>query len=269
MGAVHVTYFTDPACPYSWAAEPGLRRLQVEFGENLEITYVMGGLAREFKRPLETMRHVLDAAEASGMPVDPRLWLDSPPSSSYPACQAVKAAAEQALDGQYLRLVREGLMVERRKLDNADALIEVARRVPGMDVARFEIDLRSHAIAEAFAADLERARAAAPQTHTEHVHRVPFPSFEFRTGDARVRGAYDEIDPSALAATALSAGATPHAARPTVDEALRRFGRMATAEIAAACDLPGPRAPAELWRLATEWRVRAERVVTGELWEPA
>jgi hypothetical protein len=44
---------------------------------------------------------------------------------------------------------------------------------------------------------------------------------------------------------------------------------MATAEVAAVCELPGPRAAAELWRLATEWRVRAERVLTGELWHVA
>jgi putative protein-disulfide isomerase len=84
VGAVHVTYYTDPACPWSWAAEPGLRRLQAEFGDSLEITYVMGGLAREFRKPVETMRHVLDAAEASGMPVDPRVWLDAPPRSRIP-----------------------------------------------------------------------------------------------------------------------------------------------------------------------------------------
>jgi putative protein-disulfide isomerase len=114
--------------------------------------------------------------------------LDAPPTSSYPACQAVKAAAEQGFDGPYLRVVREGLMVDRLKLDTADALVDAARRVPDMDVDRFAIDLRSHAIVEAFGADLERTRAAA------------------RDGEQ-----------------------------------------------------PG-------WRLATEWRVRPERVLTGELW---
>jgi protein-disulfide isomerase-like protein with CxxC motif len=58
VGAVHVSYYTDPACPYSWAAEPALRRLQVEFAEGLTITYVMGGLAREFRKLPQTMRHV-------------------------------------------------------------------------------------------------------------------------------------------------------------------------------------------------------------------
>jgi len=89
--------FTDPACPYSWAAEPALRRLQVEFGAGLRFTYVMAGLAREFTRPVETMRHWIDASALAGMPCDPRLWLDGSPTSSYPACIAVKAAAEQGL----------------------------------------------------------------------------------------------------------------------------------------------------------------------------
>jgi predicted DsbA family dithiol-disulfide isomerase len=274
VGAVHVTYYTDPACPWSWAAEPGLRRLQAEFGDSLSFTYVMGGLAREFHKPIETMHHVLDAAAASGMPVDPRVWLDAPPRSSYPACHAVKAAAEQGLDGPYLRVVREGLMVERRGMDTPEALVDAARRVPGLDVERFKIDLHSAAIAEAFAADLDRARAAAPETHTEKRRRVPFPSFEFRAG-ADANGAapaaavYDSGDVGELRAAALGAGATASGALPGVEDALRRFGRLATPEVVAACDLPGPRAAAELWRLAAEWRVRAERVLSGELWQAA
>jgi predicted DsbA family dithiol-disulfide isomerase len=274
VGAVHVTYFTDPACPWSWAAEPGLRRLQTEFGESLSFTYVMGGLAREFKRPVETMHHVLDACAASGMPVDPRIWLDSPPRSSYPACHAVKAAAEQGLDGPYLRVVREGLMCEQRSMDNADALTDAARRVPGLNVDRFTIDLQSAAIAEAFAADLERTRAAAPETHTEHRRRVPFPSFEFRpagatAADPPASAVYDSGDVGELRAAAAVAGASANGGLPGVEDTVRRFGRLATAEVAAACDLPGPRAAAELWRLAADWRLRAERVLTGELWQPA
>ncbi|MGN6870482.1 MAG: hypothetical protein ACTHMY_18990 [Solirubrobacteraceae bacterium] len=44
---------------------------------------------------------------------------------------------------------------------------------------------------------------------------------------------------------------------------------MSTSEVAVVCDLPGPRAPAELWRLALEWRVKAERLGTGHLWSLA
>jgi predicted DsbA family dithiol-disulfide isomerase len=224
----------------------------------------MGGLAREFRKPVETMRHVLDAAAESGMPTDPRLWLDAPPASSYPACQAVKAAAEQGLDGPYLRVVREGLMVDRLKLDTADALIDAARRVADMDVDRFAIDLRSHAIVEAFGADLDRTRAAGRDGEP----RVPFPSFEVRGDGDEVHWLYDSTDPRELRQAALAAGGAPQAL-PDASGAVRRFGRIATPEVAAVCDRPGPLAAAELWRMAAEWQVRPERALTGELWAPA
>jgi predicted DsbA family dithiol-disulfide isomerase len=264
MPPIRVSYFTDPACPWSWAAEPALRGLQALFGADLEITYIMGGLAREFRRPVETAHHVLDAAAASAMPVDPRLWLDHPPASSYPACLAVKAAAEQRLDGPYLRAVREGLMARRRKLDGPDALTDVARAVPGLDVERFSIDLRSNAIVEAFGADLDRAREAALAGEP----RVAFPSFRVTAPDGGEHWVRDRWEPAPLREAALAAGGEP-AAPPGVEEALRRFGAMATPEVAAACDLPGPRAAAELWRLASEWRLRPERLLGGELWTVA
>jgi putative protein-disulfide isomerase len=131
--------------------------MQAEFGDEVRITYVMGGLWREIQ-PSRAMAATLDAAAETGMPVDPRLWLDAAPKSSYPACLAVKAAAEQGLDGPYLRRLREAVMCERVKADNADAFVSLARDVPSMNVDRFAVDLGSNAIVEAFGADLDRAR---------------------------------------------------------------------------------------------------------------
>jgi predicted DsbA family dithiol-disulfide isomerase len=204
------------------------------------------------------------------MPVDPRLWLESPPSSSYPACLAVKAAGEQGCDRQaaYLRAVREGLACGRRKLDGADALADVAHGVAGLDVARFRIDLGSNAIVELLAGDLERAAEAGRRAGEEG--RVRLPSLEFSDADGRVHGVYGPQPYDAYRGAARAAGAAPaDGPPPSVEEALRRFGTLATAEVAAACDLPGPRAAAELWRLAAEWRVRFERRMTGELWSLA
>jgi predicted DsbA family dithiol-disulfide isomerase len=251
MPVIHASYYTDPACAASWGAEPALRRLLVEFGESLRITYVMAGLAREFSSPADMVGPWLDVADRTGMPVDPRLWLAAPPRSSYPAGMAVKGAAEQGDPAPYLRRLREGLMCGRRRLDHAEAFMGEARETPGLDPERFAVDLGSHAIVEAFGADLERAR--------ERGADVDLPVLEVEGRLVRDPGAWREV---VAGAGGERAGDGP----PSVEDALRRFGRMATVEVAEVCGLPGPRASAELWRLAEEWRVRPERRLTGELW---
>src|SRR5215210_7361958 len=127
---VRVRYFTDPACSASWAAEPVLRKLMVEFGADLSFVYVMAGLARQYEADRSRVAGTwLDDSDRSGMPVDPRPWLEAPIASSYPACMAVKAAQEQGAEPaeRYLRLLREGLLCRRRKLDTTEALVEEAR----------------------------------------------------------------------------------------------------------------------------------------------
>jgi putative protein-disulfide isomerase len=268
MAVAHAYYYTDPACPWSWALEPSFRKLRHEFGEGLNITYVMCGMAREFGDPIPLVSEMLEAAERSGMPVDARLWLTAAPRSSYPACIAVKAAAEQGDAGPYLRRLREGLQCRRRRLDSTDALLEEARTVPRLDLEQLRSALGSHAVLEAFGADLDRAGAVPAEHQNPGTGRVKLPSLEFvSSSEGSVHGVYGFADYGLLRTAAVAAGAEPvGAAPPSPEEALRRFGSMATPEVAAACDLPGPRAPAELWRLATEWRVRPDRAGSGELW---
>jgi predicted DsbA family dithiol-disulfide isomerase len=239
---VRLTYYTDPACPWSWAAEPALRRLLMEFGDDVRITYVMAGMERELSDPLHLLEASLEAAAWSAMPVDPRIWLQRPPSSTYPACQAVKAAQEQGFEGAFLRVLREAIMCRRRPMDTAAALVDAAREIEGLDVARFEIDLRSHAIVEAFAADLERAGGR------------ELPTFVLEDEGNLHSG---KVAPDALA---------PARSRP-IPDALAALGTAAAAEVAACCDLPLARAQAELWQLASQWRARPEPVGGfGELW---
>lgn len=98
--------------------------------------------------------------------------------------------------------------------------------------------------------------------------RVSLPSFEARGEDGVSHWLYDSTDPAALRTLAITTGARP-GPLPTVMEAVEHFGPIATPEVAAVCDHPGPLAAAELWRLASEWQVRPERALTGELWSLA
>ena len=291
--AIGVRYYTDPGCSWSWSAEPSMRRLMVEFGDDLRWTYVMGGLARDYGGAhddpdlgagdysdiyLRLMRHWLDVADEGRMPIDPRLWSEAPITSTYPACMAVKAAAEQATDRghAYLRALREGLMCFRRKLDTPQALTEEARSI-GLDVHRFRISLGSSATVEAFGADLDATRAV-PQAardqgkvrSIEGGERLAFPSLEFVAEDGARHGVYGYRPYGAYVAAATAAGARPSGApRPSVLEALERFGRMGLPEVEAVCGLPGPVAAAELWKLAASWQAKPVRVLTDHLWEPA
>jgi hypothetical protein len=223
-----------------------MRRLAAEFGDQVAITYVISGLGGAQPDP----REWLEASAASGMPADPRGIMAEPPAATNPAGLAVKAVAEQADPGPFLRRLREAIFLERRRVDRGDALLDVARETnPALNLETLRIAFGSHGPVEALGADFERAAG----------HARP----SLLIGDAQVDGRAPYAE---WRAAAIAAGAEPGGPPPDVETALRRFGRCATAELAAICDLPGPRAPAELWRLALEWRVRPRRVLGGELW---
>jgi putative protein-disulfide isomerase len=266
MAVVHTRYYTDPCCPWSWALEPSLRRLVMEFGSSLRIQHVMAGMGSSLEDPSSFVMEALQAGERSGMPVNVRPWLQDPPSSSHPACMAVKAADEQGQAEPYLRRLREGFFCRGHKLDNADGLLGEARALPELDLERFRIALGSHGVLELLASDLEEARRTAPEEHSEGADRVKLPSLEFRGQDGQVHGVYGYSRYDTLREAALAAGGVADPATPSIEEALSRFGSLATVEVAEVCRLPGPTAPAALWKMAAEWRVRAERCGGGELW---
>jgi predicted DsbA family dithiol-disulfide isomerase len=273
IAVVSASVFTDPFCPWSWASEPQLRRLSVEFAGTVAITFVFVGLRARIEDASDLAWETVEASAASGMPADPRVFMRDPPSSTHPACLALHAVAEQqdgARVGAYLRRLREAIMLEGRRMDSAPALLDAAREVGGLDVERLRLDFGSSAILERFGADLDRAAEAAPLEHDPLTGRVVTPSVEFRGEDGRVHGVYGSTAWEGWRAAAVAAGAEPAGEPPPgVEAALARFGSLATPEVAAVCDLPAPRAAADLWRAALEWKVRPRRVLAGELWEAA
>ena len=165
-------------------------------------------------------------------------------------------------------------MCERRKLDHAEALVEEARAA-GLDVERFRLALRSHAITEAFGADLEATEALAgggAATRRAGPRRArggaPLPTAVFAgAGERRlVSGAapYEAYREAAVAcgararrSVAARRRAGARALRPRHDARGRGAVRAARARA------PAPSCGA--WR--RQWKVRAVPVLTGHLWE--
>jgi predicted DsbA family dithiol-disulfide isomerase len=282
MMTVQVRFYTDPACPWSWAAEPAVRRLMWEFEGELEFVWVMGGLARSYERAdlLEVVSVWLEDAAAGGMPCDPRIWTKNPLDSTYPACRAVKAAAEQGRDAEYryLRALREGIMWERRKLDNPETLIDAAER-SGLERKRFEDDLRSPASEEAFEADLAEVRdppqdvrdADAIHRSSKGWERISFPSALFVGEDGSRHGVWGSgsVEVGKLRDAALAAGAEQrNEGELDPAEAIRRFGRCATRELEVLTEKPLPALEAELWEMAREGKLKPVPALIGTLWDP-
>jgi hypothetical protein len=264
-----------------------------EFDGQLEFAWVLGGLARRYGSDYrdeegaigsgpdcfaDLMSHWLNVSAETGMPCDPRLWTENPIDSTYPACIAVEAAAEQGWEAgyRYLRRLREGLMLERRKLDTPSALLAEAGAA-GLDVARFESALGSNGPLEAFGADVEEARtipaearAAGRLSQTEGKERLSFPSAVFVAESGERHGVWGWQPLQAYREAALAAGAEQvNAGALAPLAAVARFGRIATREAEVLGESAGPPTCAELWRLAAEHRLRPARALTGTMWEPA
>lgn len=178
---VEVEYFTDPLCCWSWAFEPQWRRLRFELGPQLMWHYRMGGMIpnwQSYDDPINSIHQPSQmgplwhhARELSGMPLQDRLWIEDPPSSSYPACAAVKAAGLQsaAAAEAYLRALREAAMLRRLNIARTETLQQVADELQQIeaeapeqphrfDADRFASDLQRKEAREAFREDLQRSR---------------------------------------------------------------------------------------------------------------
>ena len=131
--------------------------------------------------------------------------------------------------------------------------------------------LRSHAITEAFGADLEATEALAGEAQSirRRARRwardgVPLPTAVFQGGEAAASWSAAPRLTRRTARPRVACGAEPVGdGRLGVEQALARFGRLTTREVEVLCELPGPRAAAELWGLAEAWKVRAVPVLTG------
>ncbi len=171
---LHVTYYTDPLCSWSWAFEPQWRRLRQECGDQLDWQYHMAGMISDWQqysdplndisRPVQMAPQWYEVQAISGMPLEDRLWYEDPPASSYPGCIAVKAAERQGAEAgeRYLRLLREAAMLQRRNIARRDVRVAIARELqallPVFDADQFAADLDNPEVLESFRTDIKGAR---------------------------------------------------------------------------------------------------------------
>jgi predicted DsbA family dithiol-disulfide isomerase len=169
---IEIIEFTDPVCTWCWGSEPVLRKLETRFGEQVKISYIMGGLVQDITSFYDSYndiggdpdrsnkniaKHWVDASARHGMPVRSegfKLFSKEHPST-YPQSIAYKAAQMQdlALAHKFLRRIREASAAEARQTNTTEVLLELASEV-GLDIARFLDDFTHGAAQKAFEQDL-------------------------------------------------------------------------------------------------------------------
>jgi predicted DsbA family dithiol-disulfide isomerase len=163
---VKIIYFTDPICSSCWGIEPQLRKLKLEYGDNLEIDYRMGGLLPDWSynsggisKPSDVAHHWDEVSRYYDMPIDGDVWLEDPLNSSYPPSIAFKAAQLQDKTKaiHFLREIREQVFLEKKNITKWEH-ISTAAKASGLDVAKLKTDYETVA-KENFEQDLAYARS--------------------------------------------------------------------------------------------------------------
>ncbi len=171
---VDITYYTDPLCCWSWALEPHWQKLLQEIPGRLRWSYCMGGLLPDWNnyndpinsvtRPIQMGPVWMHAGQLSGRPIQHNIWMKDPPTSSYPACIAVKCAQLQSLDAgeKFLTLLREECMLKGINISKQEMLIEIAAQLAGaqhdFNLDTFNDDLKNDNGLEAFRKDLQKVQ---------------------------------------------------------------------------------------------------------------
>jgi len=162
---VKLVYFTDPICSSCWGIEPQLRKLKLEYGNDIEIEYRMGGLLPNWSynsggisKPSDVAGHWDEVSVYYDMPIDGDLWLEDPLDSSYPPSIAFKAAQMQDEEkaALFMREMREMMFLKKKNLAKWEHITTAAKTV-GLNVEQLKTDFEGKAKA-LFEEDLKVAQ---------------------------------------------------------------------------------------------------------------
>ncbi|GJM31256.1 MAG: hypothetical protein DHS20C18_02570 [Saprospiraceae bacterium] len=151
--SIKVIYYTDPICSSCWGIEPQLRKLKLEYGDDIEIEYRMGGLLPDWSynsggigKPADVAHHWDEVSVHYDMPIDGDVWLEDPLDSSYPPSIAFKAAQMQGNEKAilFLREIREMVFLKKKNITKWEH-IKVAAKKVGLNVEQFKTDFEKNA----------------------------------------------------------------------------------------------------------------------------
>ncbi|HET6255727.1 MAG TPA: DsbA family protein [Puia sp.] len=185
---VDVTIYTDPLCCWSWATWPQWRKFRASVVTPMTVTYKMAGLLPSWdqfndslnaiSKPIQMAPEWAHAKRIGHVPINDRIWITDPPESSFPACIAVKAVAQQSGPAAeaYFFSLQNAVMVRSLNIAHTPVLFKIATELANewseFDPFLFRDDLLDGRGKGEFMKDLQE---------TKYLRICRFPTFVFRT----------------------------------------------------------------------------------------
>lgn len=143
---VDLFYFTDPLCAHCWALDTVLTRFKWEYKEYINVITVMGAMTEDGnhyenlngEEAKEQVTHWNQVGMFYRIPINGRIWMKDPITSSFPSSIAYLLIKEQDNDlaSKFLRLVREGAFIFEKNIAKREVLETM---IAGLDLNAKEI----------------------------------------------------------------------------------------------------------------------------------
>ena len=158
-------YVYDPMCSWCWGFKPSWAKIEQALSGEIEIVYLLGGLAPDSDQPMPIEMQQQIAAywrriEALlGTEFNHTFWaLNTPRRATYPACRAILAARAQQAEADMLTAIQEAYYLQARNPSDDGVLIDLAKNL-GLDEVKFGADLQHEATQQALLAEIQFARS--------------------------------------------------------------------------------------------------------------
>lgn len=205
MPGPHLVYFADPMCSWCWGFSPAIAAIEHQFGSDLPIRLILGGLRPYTTEPMDpaTLAKRRDGwqrvAAASGQPFDTRFFdregfvYDTEPASRAAVVMRRRSPAD-ALEA--LRRLQSAFYAENRDVTQTATLADIAEDM-GFDRAQFVAD---------FDSDDARAETRQDFAISQQVGVTGFPTLIAGTGaDNRYELVSNGFQPAAAILQAVTA----------------------------------------------------------------
>ncbi|ORU94204.1 MAG: thioredoxin [Cycloclasticus sp. symbiont of Poecilosclerida sp. N] len=191
-------YVYDPMCSWCWAFNKTWSAVQAQLPSDIELRYILGGLAPDTDEPMPMgLQKTISAVwrtiqqRVPGTQFNHAFWTEcSPRRSTYPASRAIIAAKkmDSSVEKKMLLAIQHAYYLKAKNPSNADVLIECAEGI-GLDTVEFKELLNKPSTQQQLLADIRFARKLGVNS---------FPSLVLETlGGLRVLD-YEYTQPAAL-----------------------------------------------------------------------